>query len=188
MKTQIKTLAIAAAAVLVGAAGWSALADTPAPAMPGNMSMHGPGSTGMGTGMMGGIFSDPVAYLASLKEKLGITEAQTPAWDVYAKAVQDTFVLLKTTHDSADMTAFHDKYQQGFQTLRAAAHQFAETLPDRQAQLAAQVLPGLASGGHGMMGQGGMMGGNGMMGMMGGRGMGMMGGIGQGANSPGSTQ
>lgn len=171
MKTQIKTLAIAAAAVLVGAAGWSALADTPAPGTPTGMSMHGSG--GMSPGMMGGVFADPAPYLSSLKEKLGITEAQTSAWDVYAKTVQDTFASLKTAHDSADMVKFHKDYQQGFETLRAAAHRLAETLPDRQSQLAAEILPGLATGGHGMMGQAGMMSMMGGMGMMGEKGMGM---------------
>ncbi len=186
MKNQIKTLAIAAAAVLAGAVGWSALADAPAPGMPGGMWMHGTGSTGMGPGMMGGRFADPGTYLSSLKQDLAITEAQGPAWDAYAKTVQDTFASFQSLHEQMDfdamhsgkdgwavMNAFHEEHQKAFQALKTAADQLVAKLDDAQKEKARDRLPGLAFGGPGMMGGLGMIGGG--MGMMGG-GMGMMGG------------
>lgn len=171
MKTRSKMLALGTAALLAGAVGGIALAETPSPGGAGTPAMHMPGSTGVGPEMMGSAVADPTSELASLKQQLGITEAQGPAWDAYAKVVQDTAASLRTLHERTDMSAMHngadaqavmaqmhDQHRQAFQAVRTAAEQLVATLDDTQKQKAQEMLPGLASGGHGMMTQMGMMG------------------------------
>jgi hypothetical protein len=124
--------------------------------------------------MTGRAFVGP-GDLASTKQRLGITEAQGPAWDAYAKVVQDTVASLQTSHARMDasgmhddtsgqamMTQMHDQHREAFKTLRAATDQLVATLDDTQKQKAQELLPGLASSGRGMMAPMGMMG----MGMM----------------------
>lgn len=197
MKIGTKLVAVAASAAFAGIIGWNALAESPAhdtanttlthysaglaaPAFGGAM-----GAGMMGSGMMGGGMSgDPSGYLAAIKQNLGITARQEPAWDAYAKTVRDTVSSLWTTHygvamnamhggssPQAVMTAMHDQQQQTFQTLRTAADKLVTTLNEAQKTKATDLLPGLASCGRGgmhtaMMGAGMM----GSMGTMGGRG------------------
>jgi hypothetical protein len=170
MRTKSKLLTVGVVAIVAGALGWNALAAT---------SMHGAPwmlATGsMRTGMMGCGGLDSAAYLGSVKQQLSITQAQEDAWAAYTKSVQDTMASLwtqhgnamKAMHDSSDsqavMSQMQDQHQQAVQALRTAADKLLATLDDSQKQKAQEVLPGLASGGPGLMAETGMMG---MMNMM----------------------
>lgn len=100
--------ALAAVLLLVGAAG-SAGAQQQGWMGPGMMGpgqqgwgtmgqgWMGPGMQGMGPGMQGGMMMGPGMMgawvenqLAALRTELRLTEAQTPAFDAYAKAVRDS--------------------------------------------------------------------------------------------------
>jgi hypothetical protein len=157
MKLHAKMLTLGAAAIVASAIGWNALAETPSQGGRGGPAMHATGSAGTGPGMMGSAFADPTSDLASIKQQLGITEKQGAAWDAYTKAVGDSAASLQ-----AAMTQIHDQHRQAFQTLRTAADQLVAALDDTQKQKAQEVLPGLGSHGHPMMGPTRMMGMGGM--------------------------
>jgi hypothetical protein len=191
MKTRTKVIALAAAAVVLGAAGVQAIAAPPAGHGPGFAMrfMHGAGPMammGMGHGGMAGAFADP-AQFDTLKTELGITTAQESAWKAYANAVQETAASMRASHENVDMNAIHgmsvedrqafmkgmrEQGDKAFGTVKAAAEEMLAALDDTQKAKAKEILPGLATPGHvmmgGMMGHGGMMGG--MMGGMGGHG------------------
>ncbi|MFI5023109.1 MAG: Spy/CpxP family protein refolding chaperone [Alphaproteobacteria bacterium] len=171
MKAQTKILALGTATILAAGIGWNALADPPASgAAP--MPASGCNSMGshMGSGIMGRVFIDPSGYLASVRQDLGITEAEGPAWDAYAKAVQEVASLkmpragtdMKAMHDAANgqavMAQFRDQYRQARQTLRTAADQLVATLDEGQKKKAEATLAGMASGGPSMMEHMAMMG------------------------------
>ena len=179
MKPRTKMLALGTAAILAGAFGWNALAETSAGS--GAAPMHATGAAGMGShmgsGMMGRVFADPSGYLASIKQDLRITEAEGPAWDAYAKAVQDAVAPLKSLHDSTGMkemhdatngptvmAQLHDQHRQAYEKLRTAADQLVASLDEGQKQKARGTLAGLASGEGGMTEHLGMMEHMGMMG------------------------
>jgi hypothetical protein len=66
---------------------------------PGNMGMMSPGTQGMmGPGMM--MNFDPMmeGRLAYMKAELGVTEAQTSAWDDYVKAVKARATTMQGMH------------------------------------------------------------------------------------------
>jgi hypothetical protein len=163
MKTQSKLLVVATAAILAGALGWNALAGTPTPGTSGGSSMHATEATGMGPEMMGCAPTNPAGSLTSIKQQLGITTAQEPAWEAYANSVRDTvasvwsshYPAMNAMHDGADtqavMSQMHDQRRQALRALRAAADKLVAALDDAQKQKAQEVLPGLTSGGHAML-------------------------------------
>jgi LTXXQ motif family protein len=66
---------------------------------PGNMGMMGPGMHGMmGPGMMMDFGPMMEGRLAYMKAELGVTEAQTSAWDDYAKAVKARATTMQGMH------------------------------------------------------------------------------------------
>lgn len=173
---------IAAATVLVG--GW-ALAQSPGHGpggfgqdgmhgMHGQMGsgMHGQMGAGkrgqMGPGMHGGpglTQFDP-AQIETLKNTLGITPAQEPAWSKYVKAVQDAAATMQTKRQGIDRDAVskmspQDRYafatkmreqgQQQFETVQSVANELLAALDDAQKAKARDSLPGLASFGPGTM-------------------------------------
>lgn len=134
---------------------------------------HGPGMMGRGPGWMRGGpgFAVDSAQLDKLKKELGVTAAQEPAWDKYAKSVQTM---------SDFMTAAREMREQGRKNRDAmftAGKDLFGALSDEQKAKAQGALPGLGFGpGYGMGGRGGPGWGPG-----GGRGPGMMG------HGPGQT-
>jgi LTXXQ motif family protein len=111
-------------------------------------------------------FSDPASYLAALKADLGVTPAQEPAWNDYAKTVQDVAAQMQGTHQtmyeamgSASwqerrdmMNRMFDARQQAFNTVHTAAEKLLASLDASQRTKAATRLPGLVGPGHSMMG------------------------------------
>ncbi len=182
MRTITKVLGLGAVVAVVGTLGWHALAETP---------LHG-GPNGMGPGMMMGMggphgpmagrFADPAAHLAALKTELGITAVQEPAWDAYAKTVQETAAAMTAQHQGMDMNALHDmsgqdrqvfmaqmheQHAEAFESVKAAAEKLLPALDDTQKTKAKEILPGLAEPGPAMIRH--AMGGHGMMQGAGGR-------------------
>lgn len=170
---------IAATTLLAG--GW-ALAQS---------SGHGPGGMhGMGSGMHGqmdqgmhghmgpgmrgqmgpdtrggpGLAQFDPAQIETLKTALGITAAQEPAWNKYAKAVQDAATTKRTTREGVDrdavsrmnpqdrfafVTKMREQGQKQFDTVQTAANELLATLDDAQKAKASEILPGIASFGPG---------------------------------------
>lgn len=173
MKTMTKILALGGAAAVVGTLGWAALAD-----MPMHGSQHGAGmgpgmmqhmGSGMGHGAMRGgpghALADP-AQIETFKTELGITPAQEPAWDKYAKTLQAAAAAMKTAHGSVDpqavgkmsppdrlafATKLREQGQKHHETVQKAANELFAALDDTQKAKAANILPGLAAHGPGMM-------------------------------------
>lgn len=178
MKTQTKMLAIGVAALLAGGLGWKAFAGTPTDHGPAGAAMHATAPAGMGSmdaGMMGDALASPSTYLRTIKQDLGITDAQRSAWDAYAKAVEAAAASFRTTAGGTDSNSMYadiggeramahlcHQHQQSVQALKAAANQLVAALDEAQKQKAEKVLSGFAAGGQPGMGK--MMG---MMGMMG---------------------
>jgi hypothetical protein len=177
MKTMTKILALGGAAAVAGTLGWTALAD-----MPMHGGQHGMGmGMGMGPGMMqqmmqhrgggamhggpGHALADP-AQIETLKTELGITPAQEPAWNGYAKAVQEAAAAMKTARESVDpeavgkmsppdrfafVTRMREQGEKRHETVQKAATELLAALDDTQKAKAADNLPGLAAHGPGMM-------------------------------------
>ena len=112
---------------------------------------HGPGH--------GGQFGDPAEHLKRLKEEIGITPAQTAAWDTYAKVVQDNaekmralrpdgsrhrFMEMSTQERLDTLTKARDAREQAMAQVKAAADALLPTLTDTQKVRALMSLPGLA--------------------------------------------
>lgn len=166
MRKFAKIVGLGAFAAVIGAVGWHAYAQTPMHADPHGM---GPGmmiGMGHGHGPMGGQFADPASRLASLKSELGISTQQLPAWDAYAKTVQDTAAAMKAQRQVMDMTRMHamsdqerqafmsqmrERHDEAFATAKAAAETLLTALDDAQKTKAKESLPGLAAHGRGMM-------------------------------------
>jgi hypothetical protein len=132
----------------------------------------------MGGGPGMGPMGDPASYLDALKGRLGITEAQMPAWNDYAQIVQGVAQQMQAIHSTVfqamptasweerqkmmnDMFAARD---QAHQTVAQAAAELTPHLTPPQRTLAQTSLPGLMPRGYGRrggmgMGRGGMMGG-----------------------------
>lgn len=186
-----KTLAVVATVVGLGGAGL-AMAQ---PYGPGGNGPMGPGGYG-GYGMMGGrggFRADPTARLDALKSELGITQQQEPAWNDYAKAVQDAVAQMQAIraemwqsmgaanwqdHQALMAKAFDQRADSAKAVQAAGAKLMAALDESQKAKLAAPALDGFSGFGPGMMGYGpGMMGYGGGPGAMGyGGGPGMMGG------------
>jgi hypothetical protein len=129
--------------------------------------MHGqmgPGMRGQtGPGMHGGAGQaqfDPTR-IDALKNELGITAAQEPAWDKYAKAVQDASTAMNLAREGLDpntvsklspadrfafMSKIREQAQKQFETVTTAADELLATLNDTQKAEAQEILPGLAFG------------------------------------------
>jgi hypothetical protein len=173
-------LAGAAASAVWASGAWAQQASPPAaPPQPG---APGLGGGMMGGGMMGGLalgrMGDPAGYLDALKGRLGITEAQAPAWNDYAQVVAGVAQQMQAIHSTVfqamptatweerqkmmnDMFAARD---QAHQTVAQAATDLMPHLTPQQRTLAQTSLPGLMPRGWGRgggmgMGRGGMMGG-----------------------------
>jgi hypothetical protein len=174
MKTMTKILALGGAAAVAGTLGWAALAD-----MPMHRGQHGMGmGMGMGPGMMqhmgrgamhGGpgqaALADP-AQIEALKTELGIAPNQQPAWDKYAKTLEDAAAAGKTAHEGVDpeavgkmspadrfafITKMREQGQKRHETVQTAATALLAALDETQKAKAADILPGLAAGGPGAM-------------------------------------
>jgi hypothetical protein len=133
----------------------------------GMMHQQGPGMGHRMTQQDGPSFSfgDPT-QIESLKREIGITAAQEPAWNKYAKAIQNASTTMKTTREGVDPTAVskmtpQDRYafvtkmreqgQKQFDSVKTAADELLATLDDTQKAKARDTLPGLASFGPGPM-------------------------------------
>jgi hypothetical protein len=176
--TRINRLLGAGAAVALAAGiGWQALAQAPEPGGPPGFGMGRGMMMGMhgGFGPMSGALADPAARLAALKDRLGITAAQAPAWDAYAKAVQDAHAAMRAAFQGVDPTAWRsqsfdeqqalmkkmfDARQTAAKDVHDAALALLPALDERQKGRAEEILPGLAPMGPGMIhaGFGGRMG------------------------------
>lgn len=182
MRIMTRALAVAAITAMVGGVGISANAQTTpaapaAPAGQGQMGsqmggpmggqMGGPmGGRGMHGGHHGRHMGDPAEHLGKLKTEIGITAAQTAAWDAYTKVVQDTAAKMKASHDGMNRHAFmemstadrlalltkrRDMREQAHGAVKAAAEALLPVLDDTQKVRALLSLPGLAGPGPMMM-------------------------------------
>lgn len=185
MRTISKILGLGAAVAVAGTLGWAALADMPAnggargmgighgmgPGMMQHMGSGMGGGMGHGTGrgaMHGGAsyaLAGP-AQIETLKTELGITPAQEPAWDKYAKTVQEAAATMKATRETVDHDAvgkmsppdrfafgtdMQKQRQKQFETIQNAAKELLAALDETQKAKATSLLPGLAQSGPGMM-------------------------------------
>ena len=123
---------------------------------------HGPGMSGgpgMGRGPALGRMVDPSAYLDGLKAQLGITVAQTTAWDAYAEVVKSHAAQMQDLHrtmwESMPTASWQERRdmmnrtfearQQSFAAVHDAALKLEPTLTAEQRTKAAGTLPGLLS-------------------------------------------
>ena len=168
-----KTAAAVAVGLFLAAGGANAGENGGAHAGAGFMRGEGPAGMGhgrmqhMGRGMTHGgpglTQADP-AQIEALKNELGITLAQEPAWTNYVKALQDAAAATKTTRDNVDrdavskmspqdryafMTKMREQRQKQFEAVKTTADQLVATLDDRQKAKAQEILPGLAAFGPG---------------------------------------
>jgi len=108
----------------------------------------------------GARFGNPAEHLKRLKEEIGITEAQTAAWDAYAKVVQDTadrmragrpdgsrhrFMEMSTQERLDTLMKARDAREQAMAQVKAAADALLPVLSDTQKVRALLSLPGMAS-------------------------------------------
>ena len=170
MRIMTRALAVAALTAMVGGVGISANAQTTPAAPPaanqGQMGGQMAGPMG-GRGMHGGHhMGDPAEQLGKLKTEIGITAAQTAAWDAYAKVVQDTAAKMKASHDGMNRHAFmemstadrlatllkrRDAQEQARNAVKTAAETLVPTLDETKKVRALMSLPGLAGPGPMMM-------------------------------------
>ena len=106
---------------------------------------------------------DP-ARIETVKNELGITAAQEPAWTKYAGTVQDAAAAMKAAREGVDpdtigkmspqdrfasVSKMREQAQKQFETVKTAAKELLAALDDTQKAKARQTLPGLAFGpGH----------------------------------------
>jgi LTXXQ motif family protein len=160
MRIMTRALAVAALTAMVGGVGISANAQTTPAAPPA-------ANQGQMGGQMGGHhMTDPAEQLGKLKTEIGVTAAQTAAWDAYAKVVQDTAAKMKASHDGMNRHAFmemstadrlalltkrRDTREQAHNAVKAAAEALLPVLDDTQKVRALMSLPGLSGPGPMMM-------------------------------------
>lgn len=125
---------------------------------PGAGSGMGPGG---GYGMMGGGWN-VATYLTGLKQELGITAAQEPAWKAYADTVTGVGEQMQALHQTMFesmgtasweerrnlMNAMFDARKQAFQMVQEAADTLLPHLTEAQRARAKTELPGLDYGYH----------------------------------------
>jgi hypothetical protein len=117
---------------------------------------------GTGPDMMHGVSGsgfDP-AQIVALKTELGITPVQEPAWNKYAKAVQDAASAMKTAREGVDpetigkmnpadrfafVTRMRERGEEQFEAVKLAATVLLATVDDSQKAKATDILPGLAA-------------------------------------------
>ncbi len=124
------------------------------------------GGRGMHGGYHGRHMGDPAEHLGKLKTEIGITAAQTAAWDAYAKVVQDTAAKMKASREGMNRHAFmemstadrlatlmtrRDAREQARNAVKTAAEALLPVLDDTQKVRALMSLPGLAGPGPMMM-------------------------------------
>ncbi len=142
--------------------------------------MHGGGPGMMGPGMMGqgmmGMGASArfggTAAIDALKSDLAITAAQEPAWNAYAKTLQEQTASMQAMRQGVDpdgiramsqddrakfMSQMMEQRQAHFDKLKAAAETLLPSLTDFQKGKASATLPGLASPGSMQAGMGGPM-------------------------------
>jgi hypothetical protein len=149
--------------VLAGALSLAADVAVAQPPMVFGNPIHGmPGV--MGPAWAGG---DIAGYLSQLKLALGVTAAQEPAWNQYAKTLSDASEQVRGAHQTmfdamgtASWTERRDMMNrmlqtrdQAFDQVHTAAQALLPSLDPAQRNKAANQLPGLAPRGYGMMGQ-----------------------------------
>lgn len=184
----------AAAATLAGIA--AAAVAQPAwgpggygPGMMGGGRGYGPGMMGWGRGY-GPLGPQGTAWnadhLASMKSELGITQAEEPAWDAYAKTVSAVADQMRALRDTMwdtmgggswdDHRAFMEQAfqtrRQAYTTMREATDKLLQALEPSQREKAQALLPGAGPQYGSGYGPGQMMRGYGPGAMMGGYGPG----------------
>lgn len=157
MSKLTKIIGLGAVAAIAGSIGWQALADTPTAgsgAAPFTVAGRAPR-----------VFGDPASRLALLKSELGVTAAQAPAWDVYAKTVEDAAAAMRAKLQATGATSLRAmspdqraKFRSDMQAQReqsadavnSAATKLAATLDDGQKAKATTILLDLTGHGPGM--------------------------------------
>ena len=164
---------LAAVLVATGLLAGSVLAEPPA------SDGRPPFARGFGPGMMGmGGYAD-AAGIARLKADLAITKAQEPAWDTYAKILEEQASSMQAMRQGMDpegvhamapedrakfMTQMFETRQAHFDALKTAAEHLLPSLSEFQRGKASAILPGLAAPGPRHAGMGGPMMGHGPFG------------------------
>jgi hypothetical protein len=162
MSKLTKLLGLGAIAAVAGTIGFHALAQTPPAGGPIGAGGMGPAAM-MGHGPRG--FADPASRLALLKTELGVTAAQSPAWDSYVKTVEDTSAAMRAKLQATGRPALRDmspedrarfrtemqaEREQAASTVNAAATKLAAALDDGQKAKAVTILLALEGHGPGM--------------------------------------
>jgi hypothetical protein len=143
MSKLTKLLGLGAIAAVAGTIGFHALAQTPPAGGPIGAGGMGPAAM-MGHGPRG--FADPGARLALLKTELGVTAAQSPAWDSYVKTVEDTSAAMRAKLQAAGRPALRDMSPED----RARFRTEMQALDDGQKAKAVTILLALEGHGPGM--------------------------------------
>ncbi|OYV25833.1 MAG: hypothetical protein B7X08_04080 [Acidocella sp. 20-63-7] len=136
---------------------------------PGFGAIHGPGAHAPFAGPWGDPKSVMANRLARLKQNLAITSAEEDAWNAYANAVtkanQDVWTSMQSLMQSSYASGAQPSAEQGFALMsgmlatmkqnyeqeQSAAKTLLPHLTAYQQGQASEILPGLASGGYGMM-------------------------------------
>lgn len=137
---------------------------------------YGPGPRGGGWGANGA--GDTGGYLDGLKAELGITKAEEPAWDAYAKAFSGAADQMQSVREGMyammgdpsweDHRNFMEQAwqvrRQAFATMQTATDNLMQALDPQQREKAQDVLPPTGYGPGFMMGGYGWRGGPGWSG------------------------
>jgi hypothetical protein len=161
-----RTVAVATLSAMIGGLALTASAQPagsgpPVVTKPGQMGQMGQkGQMGRPMhGHHGRFMGDPAERLKALRAEIGITEAQSAAWDAYAKVVQDTatrmraamgqpnrhaFMEMSTQDRLAYLTKRREAREQASSAVKSAADALLPVLDDTQKVRALMTLPGLA--------------------------------------------
>lgn len=168
MRIVSRALAIATITALASGVGLSASAQ-PAPGGPpsaqgqmGGQMGGGPGGRGM-HGRHGQNMGDPAEHLKELRGDIGITAAQSAAWDAYAKVVLDNATQMRASHEGKGRHSFMEmstadrlaqllkqraEREAAQAAVKTAADALLPVLDDTQKVRALMSLPGLAAPRH----------------------------------------
>jgi hypothetical protein len=121
---------------------------------------HGPGMMGYGPGGAGAPCADPAVAETRLKvveERLNLTDAQTPAWETFTKAVRESVESMQQKRQGMDpeilrglsredrlayMENFRADRLEAMNEVREARDQLLAVLDDKQKSTARALLPG----------------------------------------------
>ncbi len=145
-RTAKQLIGLAAASVLLaGVANGMFTQGGYGPGWGGHHGMMGNLAPGFYPGHMFASYSPEATAerLSVLKERIGITKAQSPAWDEYSAAVEDKVNLMQSHRNAffgtdSDINQFQSRHQQGLNSMQqlfnATRNLYATLTPEQRAR------------------------------------------------------